>query len=105
MLRRSSDSKNSGDYNWRCLWEPPTKKVHRRFARAWLHPFSSDLLSPEALVVPDHSTGPSGFTTMTSNPVNQSLEGQFLRWHQDMEAKQEEQARKMAELQSRVDHL
>ena len=37
---------------------------------------------------------------MTINPANQSLEDQFLRWHQEMEAKQEEQARKMAELQN-----
>ena len=42
---------------------------------------------------------------MASNPENQSLEDQFLRWRQDMETKQEEQARQMTELQSRVDHL
>ena len=42
---------------------------------------------------------------MVSNPANQSLEDQFLSWHQDMEAKQEEQARQMAELQSHADHL
>ena len=42
---------------------------------------------------------------MASNPANQSLEDQFLHWHQDMEMKQEEQARQMAELQSRADHL
>ena len=37
--------------------------------------------------------------------MNQSLEDQFLRWRQDMEAKQEEQARQMAKLKSRADHL
>ena len=42
---------------------------------------------------------------MASNPANQSLEDQFLRWRQDMETKQEEQARHMAKLQSRGDHL
>ena len=42
---------------------------------------------------------------MTNNLANQSLEDQFLRWRQDIEAKQEEQARQMAELQSRADHL
>ena len=42
---------------------------------------------------------------MTSNPANQSLEDQFLRWCQDTETKEEEHARKMAELQSRADHL
>ena len=85
-----------GDYNWHC---------HRRFARAWLHPFSSDLPIPEALVVPNHSIELSNFVIMTSNPVNQSLEDQFLRWRQDIEAKQEEQARHMAKLQIRADHL
>ena len=98
MLRRSSESENSGDYNWRRLWEGPSKKAHQRFARAWLHPFSNGFPSPKALVVPDHSTGLSGFVTMTKNPVNQSLEDQFLRWRQDIEAKQEEHARQMTEL-------
>ena len=42
---------------------------------------------------------------MASNPANQSLEDQFLRWRKDMETKHEEQARHMAELQSRADHL
>ena len=42
---------------------------------------------------------------MASNLANRSLEDQFLRWHQDMETKQEEQARQMAKLQNRADHL
>ena len=81
------------------------KKSQSRFARAWLHPLSSDRLSPEALVVPNQPTGSSNSIIMTNNPANPSLEDQFLRWRQDMEAKQEEQARQMAELQSRADHL
>ena len=105
MLKRSSDSKNLGDYNWRRLWERPSKKAHPRFMRAWLHPLSSDQLSPEAFVVPDQPIGLLDSIIMTRNPANSSLEGQFLRWRQDMEAKQEEQAKQMAELQSRVDHL
>ena len=105
MLRLFSGSENSGDYNWRRLWEQPSKKAHRRFARAWLHLLSSDLPSLEALVVPDHPTGPSSFVTMTSNLVNQSLEDQFLRWRQEMEAKQEEQARQMAELRDHANCL
>ena len=105
MLRRSSDSENSGDYNLRRLWERLSKKAHRRFARVWLHPLSSDRLSHEALVVPDQPTRQSDPIVMTSNPTNQSLEDQFLRWRQYMETKQEEQARQMAELQSRVDQL
>ena len=70
-----------------------------------MHPLSSDLPSPEALVVPDQPTRTSDFVNMTSNLVNPSLEDQFLYWRQDMEAKQEEQARQMAELQSHTDHL
>ena len=42
---------------------------------------------------------------MASNPANQSLEDQFLRWHQDMETKQEKQARQMAELRNHADRL
>ena len=42
---------------------------------------------------------------MSSNPVNQPVEDQFLRWRQKMEAKQEEQARKMAELRERANRL
>ena len=42
---------------------------------------------------------------MASNPANQSLEYQFLRWRQDMEAKLEEQAKQMAELRDRADCL
>ena len=105
MLRQSSDLENSGDYNWYRLWERPTKKAHRRVARAWLLQLSSDLPSPKALVVPDQPIGPSDFVIMISNPTNQSLEDQFLRWRQDMEVKEEEQARQIAELQGRADHL
>ena len=42
---------------------------------------------------------------MSSNPVNPPIDDQFLRWRQEMEAKQEEQARQMAELRERADHL
>ena len=42
---------------------------------------------------------------MTSNSMIQSPEDQFLHWFQDMEKKQEEQARQMRELQDRVEHL
>ena len=42
---------------------------------------------------------------MSSNPMIQSAEDQFLHWPQDMEKKQEEQARKMKELQSHVERL
>ena len=42
---------------------------------------------------------------MANNPTNQSLEDQFLGWRQDMEMKQEEQAKQMVELRNCVDHL
>ena len=93
MFRRSSDSGNSGDYNWRRLWETPSRKSPRRYARAWVHPLPGDLPLHDVLVVLDHPTGPSESVTMSSNPTNQPIEDPFLRWRQEMEAKQEEQAK------------
>ena len=42
---------------------------------------------------------------MSSNPANQPIDDKFLHWSQAMEAKQEEQARQMAELRENADHL
>ena len=42
---------------------------------------------------------------MTSNPANQPVEDQFLRWRQETEAKQEEQARLMSELREHANRL
>ena len=42
---------------------------------------------------------------MLKNPMVQSPEDQYLNWRQDMERKQEEQARKLKELQSHVERL
>ena len=103
MPRRSEDSENPRDNNWRRLWERSRKKSQREHARLRL--LSSDPPHPEDLVVPAHSSGSSGSIAMASNPANQSLEDRFLRWRQDMETKQEEQGREMAELQSHADHL
>ena len=105
MLRRSIDSENSGDYNWRCLWEPLSKKSQRRYARAWVHPIPGYLPISEALTILEHPTGPSELIAMTSNPVNPPIEDQFLRWRQKMEAKQKEQARQMVELQEHANSL
>ena len=105
MLRRSTDSENSGDYNWRCLWETPSKKSQRRYTRAWVHPLPGDLPISEALAILEHPTEPSKLTAMSSNPVNPPIEDYFLHWHQEMEAKQEKQAREMVELRERADRL
>ena len=105
MFRRSSDSEDSRSYNWRRLWETPRRKSQRRYARAWVHLLPSDLPLPEVLVVPVHPTEPSEFISMSSNPANQPIEDQFLRWCREMEAKQEEPARQMAELCEHANHL
>ena len=73
--------------------------------RAWVHPLPSDLPLPKVLVVPVYPAGPSEFISMSSNPANQPIEDQFLRWRQEMEAKQKEQARQMAELREHVNRL
>ena len=105
MLRRSTDSENSGDHNWRRLWETPIKKSQRRYARAWVHPLPGDLPISEALAIPNHPIGLSEFTAMTSNSANLAPEDQFLLWNQEMEAKQEELARQMAELHEQANRL
>ena len=105
MPRRSIDSENFGDYNWRHLWETPSKKSQRRYARAWVHPLPGDIPISEAFTVLEHPTGPSELTVMSSNPANLPPEDQFLLWHQEMEARQEEQARLMAELREHANRL
>ena len=85
------------------MWERPSKKSHRERAR--LLRLSSDPPRLEDSVVHAHSSGSSDPIAMANNLANQSLEDQLLCWRQDMEAKQEEQARQMAELQSLADHL
>ena len=87
MFRRSSDSENSGDYNWRRLWEPPSRKSQRRYARARVQPLPGDLPLHEVLVVSAHPTGSSEYVTMSSNLASQPIEDPFLRWRQEMEAK------------------
>ena len=42
---------------------------------------------------------------MSSHPMNQLPEDQFLHWRQEIEKKQEEQARQMTELQGHVERL
>ena len=42
---------------------------------------------------------------MTTNPANLTLEDQLLSWRQEMEARQEEQTRQMAELHEQANQL
>ena len=101
MPRKSDDL---GDNNWHCLWES-NKKSNRKRARAWLQQLSS---SPSLLVaptVPISTSDSSDTNVMTRNPVIQSPVDQFLHWCQDMEKKQEEQAKQMRELQDRIECL
>ena len=105
MPRRSSDSKNSRDHNWCRLWETPSKKSQRRYARAWVHSFLSDLPISKDSAIPKQPTVPSEFTTMTTNPANLTPEDQLLSWLQEIEARQEEQTRQMAELREQENRL
>ena len=105
MPRRFADSENSGYHNWRRLWETPRKKSQRRYARAWVNPLPGNLPISKALAIPKHPIGPLEFNAMTSNPVNFAHEDQFFLWRQEMEAKQEEQARQMAELHEQENRL
>ena len=59
MTRQSTDSENSGDYNWHRLWETPSKKFQRRYAKAWVHLLPGDLPISEAFAVLEHPIGPS----------------------------------------------
>ena len=105
MPRQFTDSENSGDHNWNRLWETPSKKSQRQYARAWVHPLPGDLPISKALSIPKHPIGPSEFTAMTSIPKNLSPEDQFLLWRQEMEAKQREQARQITELHEQANRL
>ena len=73
--------------------------------RAWLQWLSSSPSSSEALSIPPPMSDSFEAVAMSNNPMSQSPEDQFLHWHQDMEKKQEEQARQLKELQDHVEHL
>ena len=105
MPRRSSDFENSGDHNWRRLWETPSKKSQRWYARAWVHPLLGDLPISKDSAIPKHPAVPSKFAAMTTNPANLTPEDQLLPWRKEMEARQEEQARQMAELHEQANRL
>ena len=89
---------------WRRLWES-NQKSHRQLARVWLQQLSDSPWPPEGPTVPFPAPDSSDIDAMASNPVIQSLEDQFLHWRQDMEKKQEGQARQMKELQDNAEQL
>ena len=87
------------------MWETPSKKSQRRYARDWVYPLLSDLPISRDLAVPKHPAVSSEFTIMTTNPANLTPEDQLLSWRQQMEARQEEQTRQMAELHEQANQL
>ena len=87
----------SGIDIWCHLWEL-NQKSHRRRVRAWLRKLFDSPSPLEGPKVPSLVPDSSDISAMASNPMIQSPEDQFLHWRQDMEKKQEEQARQMKEL-------
>ena len=74
-------------------------------ARVWLKRLSNSPSSPGTLSIPPSTSDLSEEVAMSSIPMNQSLEDQFLHWGQEMEKKQEEQTRQMKELQRHAERL
>ena len=105
MPRRSNDSENLGDHNWRSFWETPSKKSQRRYIRAWVPPLLGDLLISKDSAISQQPAVPSDFTTMTTNPTNLTPEDQLMSWRQEIEGRQEEQTRLMAELREQTSWL
>ena len=81
------------------------QEVTEAVRRAWVHPLPSDPPICKALAIPKHPTGPSEFSTNTSNPMNLTPEDQFLLWRQELEARQEDQAKQVAELREQANRL
>ena len=97
-------SDDQGNNNWRRLWEP-NKKSRLQAARAWLQQLSTSPSSPRTLSITPCASDSLEAVTMSTNPMIQSLEDQFLHWRRDMERKHEEQARQMKELQAHAKRL
>ena len=81
------------------------QRVSSAASGAWLQRLSSSLFSLETLSIPPSTSDSFKENVMTSNPMNQSLEDQFLHWHQEIEKKQKEQARQMKNLQGHAERL
>ena len=114
MLRESDDQdpynltlKGSDDQspkNRRRIWEL-NKKSRLQAARAWLQRFSSSRLLPRILSTPSSASDLSEAVAMSNNMMHQTPGDQFLHWHQEIERKQEEQARQMQEIQAHFERL
>ena len=102
LMHRGFD--DQGNNNCHRLWELNIKsRLHA--ARVLLQWLSSSFSSLGALSIPHSTSDSSKAVIVTSIPMNQLLEDQFLHWCQDLERKQEEQARQMKELQGHVERL
>ena len=76
------------------------KKFRKQLARAWLQRLSNNPSSLGGRSIPYSTYDSSG---QSQCHATQLPEDQFFHWCQGMERKQEEQARKMKELQSHVE--
>ena len=81
------------------------RKPRLQATRAWLQGLSSNPSLLEALLIPHSTSNSPKASVMMSIPMSQSPEDQFLHWCQNMERKQEEQARQMKELQGQEECL
>ena len=90
-------SDDQGNNNWRRLWES-NRKSRLQAARTWFQRLSTSPSSRRTLSVPPSTSDSLEAVTMSTDPMIQSPENQFLHLHQDMDRKQEEQVRQMKEL-------
>ena len=91
LTLRGSDIQSPNNWHHR-LWEA-NKKSRRQAARAYLQRFSSSPPLPRILSTPHSASDLPEALAMSNNPMHQTPEAHFLHWHQEMERKQEEQAR------------
>ena len=101
MPRRSD--KQNWFLHWRRLWEIEQKSFADDWQELGSNRFPVALRHLELGRSPHSRSDSSGAVVMSCNPMTQSSENQFFHWRQDMERKQEEQARKMKKLQSHVE--
>ena len=79
MLLMLKGSDDQGPYNWRLMWES-NKKSRLQAIRAWLQRLSNSPSSLRTLSIPLHKPDSFEAAAMSSNPMNQSPEDQFIHW-------------------------